>query len=785
MRAVPERTAPDPATGSLAGSFAGSAALRRRTVALLTAGVLLPLPLAGCSSAEGDTGGGGSGASGEAVRDVPSAARGEVASGGTLRWAVDRAPSTLNAFQPDADEATDRVAGATLPALFSLDEKAKPEPNPDYLREAEVTKTEPRQTVVYKLNPKARWSDGRAIGVADFRAQWRALRGKNSAYWTARNAGYDRIGKVTRGEGAHEVKVVFARPYADWKSLFTPLYPREVMGDPKKFNDGARTSLPASAGPFRPARAGKEREGERRKAARTTVLERNPHWWGERAKLDRIELKAVPRGKRGAALRTGTVDLADIDGKAARRIAEANKSDLGDHAKGTSGKGTSDKGRSKERARQRTPAEKRDDRALRTYALRKALDPAYTQLSLNGASGPLADERVRRAVARALDREALAKQALGASGLPSEPLGSHLRMTNQDGYEDNSEAVGGRDLESAQSLLADAGWKGGGRISRGGHDNPAAAGADKAGHAGGRDGKEKREGAPGGPAEPGAEAPAAGAAAPAPHRLEAEAAAVPISAEVARRVTGRPLSLMPSATAQRAAVLEQAARADMTQARAEGSHAGMKRARAALARARAIGARAHELNLLSVGSATAVRTKDGKPLALRFVLPAGPGSEQIRATGERIADMLNGVGIRTQIKEVPDASYFKDHIAAGEYDLALYSWPATAYPATDARPIFAKPQPAADGSLLVEQNYSRVGTDQIDQLFEQAAGELDDGRRKDLMKKADARIWAAAGSLPLYQRPQLVAAKDRVVNAGAFGFQTPRYQDIGFRRSGS
>ncbi|MGX9228573.1 hypothetical protein ACWV95_24755 [Streptomyces albus] len=66
--------------------------------------------------------------------------------------------------------------------------------------------------------------------------------------------------------------------------------------------------------------------------------------------------------------------------------------------------------------------------------------------------------------------------------------------------------------------------------------------------------------------------------------------------------------------------------------------------------------------------------------------------------------MLNDVGIRTQIKEVPGDSYFKDHIAAGDFDLALYSWPGTAFPATEARPIFAKPQPAADGSLLVEQN---------------------------------------------------------------------------------
>ncbi|WP_258024574.1 hypothetical protein [Streptomyces bambusae] len=174
--------------------------------------------------------------------------------------------------------------------------------------------------------------------------------------------------------------------------------------------------------------------------------------------------------------------------------------------------------------------------------------------------------------------------------------------------------------------------------------------------------------------------------------------------------------------------------------------------------------------------------KDGKPLSLRFVLPSGPGSEPLRAVGERIARMLQKIGIATELTKVADDSFFKDHIASGQYDLALYSWPATAFPATDARPIFAKPEPAADGSLLVEQNYTRVGTDHIDQLFDQAAGELDEKKARELMTKADARIWAAAGSVPLYQRPQLVAVRPGLVNAGAFGLGAPRYQDIGWKK---
>ncbi|RNL72599.1 hypothetical protein EBF04_19560 [Streptomyces sp. I6] len=172
--------------------------------------------------------------------------------------------------------------------------------------------------------------------------------------------------------------------------------------------------------------------------------------------------------------------------------------------------------------------------------------------------------------------------------------------------------------------------------------------------------------------------------------------------------------------------------------------------------------------------------KDGQPLSLRFVLPSGPGSEPLRTVADRIRTMLDRIGISTEVKKVADESFFKDHIASGHYDLALWSWPATAYPATDARPIYAKPQPATDGSLLVEQNYTRVGTDRIDQLFDEAVSELDERKARDLMKQVDSRIWAAAASIPLYQRPELVAAKHDLANAGAFGFSAPRYQDIGF-----
>lgn len=284
---------------------------RLRPVALLASGVLVLPVLAGCSSGEEESRGK------PPAQDIASTDRDVVADGGTLRWAVDTMPATLNAFQADADATTNRIAGAVLPALFTLGESGTPQRNPDYLESAEIVEREPKQVVLYKLNQQAVWSDGREIGAADFLTQWRALSGKDSAYWTARNAGYDRIEKVERGANDLEVKVTFTKPYADWQSLFTPLYPKQVTATPASFNDGARTKLKATAGPFRISKIDLKEE--------TTTLVPNPRWWGSRPKLDSLVLTAVPHEDRVEALAAGRVDLADVSASAAERISYAVK----------------------------------------------------------------------------------------------------------------------------------------------------------------------------------------------------------------------------------------------------------------------------------------------------------------------------------------------------------------------------------------------------------------------------------------------------------------------------
>lgn len=683
-----------------------------RPLAALAAGALLASALTACTSNQE----GAAGATG-AARSVADADRSRLAEGGTVTWGVDAMPRTLNAFQHDAGPVTDRIAGAVLPILFTLDSRGRPQLNEDYLRSAEITDREPKQKVVYTLHPDAEWSNGRRIQAADFAAQFEALSGEDASYTAARNAGYDRIEKVTRGPGARQVEVTFDKPYADWRSLFTPLYPKEATGDAHSFNDGTRTKLPATGGPF-------ALEDVDRKAD-TVTLVRNDAWWGEPALLDELEFTAVPRGRRAAALSEGTLDVAEVTPALADRITEADGGDGKgrgssdglpetpapaaalhawararlaqeqtaadgdrsgeDSGGGNEGGGESGDGAAAAAAAARTvfvqtlaAAQRAQDSAfaareeaerahLAGYTVHRAYAPAYTQLALNGTSEVLSDERVRWAVAGALEREELARLVHEPAGLPVKPLGSHLRMPDQEGYRDSSVVLGGEDFGSASELLAEAGWRAG--------DTESGAGAGNAGDGAGRDGA----GAPRGQAAP------------------------------------------------------------------------------------------------------AARTKAGEELTLRFVLPTGPGTGQLRKVGRHIAEMLAQEGIKAEITEVEDEVYLSNHVMEGDFDLALYSWPATAFPATEARPLFTKPQAIPGGKLFVGQNYSRIGTDYIDQLLREAAAELDEKAREELLDEADTRIWAAAGSIPLYQRPELVAAKSDLAGVGAFGMQTPRYQDIGYR----
>src|SRR5688500_8265113 len=281
-----------------------SAPRRAPAFVALVAAVLAVMPSA-CSDGGGDEQATGTPAATATGTDINPVPRDGLPDGGTLRWPLIATPPNFNTGELDGTSAdTANVVGALLPAMFTFDAEARPTVNKDYLDSAELTAKEPRQRVTYRINRKAAWDDGTPITAADFEAQWKAMSGSNPAYRVASSAGYDQIESVAAGADDREVVVTFRRPYADWKALFSPLYPASTNNDPAVFNDGWRKGPLTTAGPFMFESLDQ--------TAKTISLVRNPKWWGNRPKLDRITFRVLDSPAQVDALLNNEIDVLDV-----------------------------------------------------------------------------------------------------------------------------------------------------------------------------------------------------------------------------------------------------------------------------------------------------------------------------------------------------------------------------------------------------------------------------------------------------------------------------------------
>ncbi|MFI0482007.1 ABC transporter family substrate-binding protein [Actinomadura sp. 9N215] len=274
-----------------------------------------------------------------------------------------------------------------------------------------MRRTKHGQTVTYRLNPRAKWSDGRPIGYADFVAQARALSGRDTRYEVSTVTGYRRIKLIEQDTSEHTVKVTFDRPYADWRSLFSPLYPATAYATPRAFNTGWVNRLPVTSGPFTFQRIDR--------TAKTVTIARNPAWWGSPAKLDRIVYRAMDTSAMPGAFANDEIDLMDIglDAGALKRV-----------------------------------------QGVPEAAVRRAGGPDWRHFTLNAAGPVLSDVRVRRAVMLGIDRRVIARADLSGLGVPVQTLGNHFYVNTQDGYQDNSGDLGRYDPARARELLDEAGW---------------------------------------------------------------------------------------------------------------------------------------------------------------------------------------------------------------------------------------------------------------------------------------------------------------------------------------
>ena len=385
--------------------------------------------LAACSQDTGQGGGsGGTGGSGGSdggggggdqiaadQNDINAKERDELGEGGVLRLANNAFPANWNTFHTDGNEAnTTEMMGALYPSLYLYTAAGEVEPEPQVTKRLELTSEDP-QVMEIELNEGMQWSDGTPINYKSIENVFNIMNGSQEEYGIASSSGYDKVEKIEQGDNEYTAVITFKEKYADWKGLASVM-PDSLAESADAFNTSWAAEPLVTAGPYK--------VGKIDAANKTVLLEPDENWWGDKALLSQVLFTTIEDPSAMAtSFQNGQLDVIETTVPATYSVVEP----LIDNG----------------------------------AVLRKAAGPNWTHITLNAAEGrPLADQAVRQAIFRAIDRHEVFLSVNSTMPYPenTEPLNNHLLMTNQEGYQDNAGDLGTPDPDAAKKLLEDAGY---------------------------------------------------------------------------------------------------------------------------------------------------------------------------------------------------------------------------------------------------------------------------------------------------------------------------------------
>ncbi len=320
-----------------------------------------------------------------------------------------------------------QVMNTMLPSYIYFDKNAVLQINKDYALDIKATRVNGKQTVTYTLNPKAKWSDGKTIGLADFVSMWNVQKKSGQGFNITSSAGYEKIESVKKGKTANEIVATFSETYPDWQPLFSALKPASLTASPDAFNSSWKAAPLITAGPFKFKSLDK--------VTRTITVERDPKWWGNKPVLDTIIFKALPQAAQIDALLNGEIDYMDV------------------------GNDTNALKRARENAK---------------ISVRVAKAPTHEHFTFGPVTPVTQDVAVRQAIMLSIDRQQIATAIQGIVDPKVKPNNNHVFLDGTACNQDNTGTLGKRDLTAAAKLLDGAGWakgadgiraKGGTRLS--------------------------------------------------------------------------------------------------------------------------------------------------------------------------------------------------------------------------------------------------------------------------------------------------------------------------------
>lgn len=161
-------------------------------------------------------------------------------------------------------------------------------------------------------------------------------------------------------------------------------------------------------------------------------------------------------------------------------------------------------------------------------------------------------------------------------------------------------------------------------------------------------------------------------------------------------------------------------------------------------------------------------TKDGKALEITYVY--NDGSKTNEAVVPVVQEALKAAGITMKVQKVPPTDLFSKYVIPGNFDITLFGWVGN--------PFLSSGDSIWKSSG--EQNFGKVGSDEVDKLLKQTATETDHAKRLDVANQLDAAIWPLAGTLPLWQSYSFFVQNDDLANFGALGFQSLDWTLVGY-----
>ncbi|HKS44736.1 MAG TPA: ABC transporter family substrate-binding protein [Amycolatopsis sp.] len=389
------------------------------------------LVLAACGGSGGNT----ATQTGQAFKDCDaspntcnSASTDQLQDGGQVAYVIEKNVPNWNVTSAKGNVfETSEVVTRLLPYTFYASPDLNPTLNTDFISSADVTSTNP-QTIVYKINPKATWSDGTPINVDDFIYNWKTQNNKDCPDCSVPStAGYDDIATVVGSDSGKTVTVTMKQPFTDWKTMWSSsggLYPAHLAAQHGDLNtpaglkaafDWFGSTVPTwSGGPWKI-------DNFQNNVSVTEVP--NDKWWGDKPKLSRVIYRIIT---------DATQEPTALQNNEVQAIYPQPQVDMVNQVK-----------------------------KIPNVSSYVGLGLQWEHFDFNLKTPALQNLALRKALFTAVDRQALINKTVGQFTDKVKPLNNHNFMPNQAGYKDvvTPTGQGTGNIDAAKKLLTDAGYK--------------------------------------------------------------------------------------------------------------------------------------------------------------------------------------------------------------------------------------------------------------------------------------------------------------------------------------